>query len=165
MQKKRWIILGALVWLGACSATDVNYSDKARLSQVKQICIRDNYETRLPGLAEAFAASFEKHRIQTKVIKSMQAEAYASCQYILNGNVRARAGVINRGKFTLLAKRCRAPLSAQQHGLFAARCGKRNGFLARAARSDRPHQHYFVRQKTVKSRQRIEIYPFRPKAV
>ena len=117
MQKKRWIILGALVWLGACSATDVNYSDKARLSQVKQICIRDNYETRLPGLSEAFAASFEKHRIQTKVIKSMQAEAYASCQYILNGNVRARAGVINRGKFTLLANDAerRYPLSSMAY--------------------------------------------------
>ena len=50
--------MGALVLLGACAATDVNYSDKARLVQVQQICIRDNYETRLPGLAEAFAASF-----------------------------------------------------------------------------------------------------------
>ncbi len=47
----------------------------------------------------------------------MQAEAYASCQYILNGNVRARAGVINRGKFTLLANDAerRYPLSSMAY--------------------------------------------------
>lgn len=98
---KKIILFSSVALLTACSSVNIKHNDETRLAEIKQICVRDNYERRMPQLAQELVLSLQKHGIaaETRTAK----DDFSGCQYILNGNVRGNnQGLIKRGKFTIV---------------------------------------------------------------
>lgn len=109
---KKFLLIVSTSLLAACSAVDLKQIDEAQLANVKQICVRDNYERRMPDLAKALVGSF--HKIGVKAEIRPAKDDFSGCPYILNGKARGdNNGLIKRGKFTIVenAAEHRKPLS------------------------------------------------------